>query len=455
MQADNSTLWELHQQLRTIASTNTTASASIQRQISNLLPESDIGIPTTQTGGQAESQPIEQPKLLSHPHKKTPKGETTALHMNYTRNRSGEKVDCELDHLRFFAQTAQTLGIHLEILVHTPHRQDVDAVVNPEVFPSLDYSIIESSQPITKWAEDSVEYLANGNVAVLTPLHDDLLEWAMKEGRRQRWNAYVEPERLEAMLEDDHLWVPLGIRVNSSETGQERERVAQAMELSVSHIRTYIEGGNMITGEDRSGQTVVLVGKDAIATTACFYQLTHDDVRQVIAEDFGLDSAQIIAIEQPGQFHLDMGLLFIGDGTVILNDSQVGLENAKEMAELAPCTTTESMAEKMQLQCALETAAAQDLENAGFTVIRKSLENSGMYNFFNGEFVTGSDGHTHYITNGGPLDQQDAFFDLMVNQWRVVKTVFFSPSKAAYKSLQDKGGVGCRLKGSALDFNKQ
>ena len=447
MQADNNTLWELHQQLRAIAPPAPPASASIQQQIRNFLPVSDMGRPTTQTVGQAR-QPVEPPTLLAHPHKKTPKGETTALHMNYTRNRAGERVDCELDHLRFFAQTAQTLGIYLEILVYSPHRPDVDAVITKEVFPSLDYVIIESGQPITKWAEDSVEYLANGNAAVLTPLHDNLLEWAMKEGRRQRWRTYVDPERLEAMLEDDHRWIPLGIRVNSSETGQERERVAQAMNLSVSHIRAYIEGGNMITGEDRSGQTVVLVGKDAIATTACFYQITYDNVRQVIAEDFGLDMTQIIAVEQPGQFHLDMGLLFIGDGVVILNDSQAALENAKEMAELAPCTTTESMAEKMQLQCALETTAAQDLQAAGLTVIRHNLESSGMYNFFNGEFVTGRDRHAYYLTNGGPPDQQDAFLDLMVNKLKVVKDVFFSPSKAAYKSLQEKGGIGCRIKGS-------
>ncbi|NEP76242.1 hypothetical protein, partial [Okeania sp. SIO2G5] len=245
-------------------------------------------------------------------------------------------------------------------------------------------------------------------------------------------------------------WIPLGIRVNSSETGQERERVAQSLGLSVGHIRAYIEGGNMIMGEDRMGQTILLVGKDAIATTACFYQLSHDEVRQIIAVDFGLDLNQVIAVEQPGQFHLDMGLLFIGNGVVILNDSQVALANAKEIAELAPCTTTEVMAEKMQLQCDLETVAAQDLEAAGLTVIRKSMESSGMYNFFNGEFVTGGDRHTYYITNGGPPDQQDAFAELMINDWQVVKQVFFSPAKAAYKSLQERGGVGCRLKGSSL-----
>ena len=437
MQANNDWLWTLHQTLQTLADEgHRSQHESVRQQIRALLPTVNIGQGTGQpTGG-------------IHPHKKTPKGQTTTLHMNYTRNRAGEVVDCELDHLRFFAQTAQTLGIHLEILTHTPDRQDVEDMLTTEPFTSLDYRIIETPQSISKWAEDSVEYLANGDVAVLTPLHDDLLEWAMKEGRRRRWCAHVKAKRLEEMLEDDHLWLPLGIRVNSSETGQERKQVAQSMGISVRQMRAYIEGGNMIAGEDHSGGTVILVGKDAIATTACLYHLTQDQVRQVIADDFGLDIDQVIAIEQPGQFHLDMGLLFIGDGVVILNDSQVALANANEMVELAPCTTTEVMAEKLRLQYALETVAAQDLETAGFTVIRKSLESSGVYNFFNGEFVTGRDRHVYYITNGGPPDQQDAFAELMINEWQVVKQVFFSPSKAAYKSFQDRGGVGCRLKGS-------
>lgn len=441
MPVENKNLWELHQQLRAIAHSDTVAQASIRQQIRSHLPKMDIGQGTAQT-------PEYDQSTKNHPHKKTPKGHTTTLHMNYTRNRAGEAVDCELDHLRFFAQTAQTLGLRLEILTHTPHRQDVEDMLTTASFPSLDYGIIESPQPISKWAEDSVEYLANGHAAVLVPLHDDVLEWAMKEGRRQRWCDHVAPERLEAMLEDDHQWIPLGILVNSSETGPVQKQMAQAKGLSVGHMRAYIEGGNMITGEDGSGRTVVLVGKDAIATTACLYQLTQDESLQVIADDFGLDRSQIIAIEQPGQFHLDMGLLFIGDGVVILNDGQVALANAQEMAELAPCTTTEVMAEKMQLQCALETVAAQDLEQAGFTVIRQCLESSGMYNFFNGEFVTGGDRSTYYLTNGGLPDQQDAFTELMVNEWQVVKQVFFSPAKAASKSFQDKGGVGCRLKGS-------
>ncbi|NET50705.1 MAG: hypothetical protein F6K09_18855 [Merismopedia sp. SIO2A8] len=385
----------------------------------------------------------------SLPHKKTPQGKTRVLHANYTRNRAGEQVAAELEHLRFFAQVAQSLGLQLEILTPVNSQEDVETLLTSGDYRGLNYQVIVSPNPISKWAEDSVEYLENGDLAILTPIDDDRLEWAMKEGRRQRWRSMVPADLLEAVLNEDHLWIPLGIRVNSSDTGQERERVAQDQGLNIGYLRAYIEGGNMITGEDAAGNSMVLVGKDAIATTAHLYQLTDDEVRQIIAEDFGLSNSNpIIAVEQPGQFHLDMGLLFLGNGVVVLNDSNQGLQDAIEMAELAPCATTQAMAAKLQLQCALETAAAQDLQFAGLTVIRQSLENNVMYNFFNGEFVEDNDGHAYYITNGGPSDQQNAFRTLMVNDWQVVQDVFFSPSQAAYKSLQDRGGVGCRLKGS-------
>ncbi|MEM9485396.1 MAG: hypothetical protein AAGA83_17115, partial [Cyanobacteria bacterium P01_F01_bin.116] len=90
----------------------------------------------------------------------------------------------------------------------------------------------------------------------------------------------------------------------------------------------------------------------------------------------------------------------------------------------------------------------KDLQLAGLKVIRKTLENDVFYNFFNGEFVEGDDSLTYYITNGGLKEQEERFEALMTQEWNVVKKVFFSPQKAAQKSLQDRGGVGCRIKGS-------
>ncbi|NET56142.1 MAG: hypothetical protein F6K47_08190 [Symploca sp. SIO2E6] len=382
------------------------------------------------------------------PQKKTPSGRTRVLQVNYTRSQTGELVETEIEHLWFFAQTAKELGLRLEILTYGISREDLDQELNQNKYKGLEYHITLSQKPVWKWAEDSVEYLENGKVAVLKPFNDELLEWGMTEGRRHRWQGMLTQENLEEALEEDDLWIPLGVRVNASETGTALEHVAQAKGQQVAHIRAYIEGGNMITGEDATGKPVLLIGKDAIATTASVYQLDYNNVRQIICEDFGLETLdQVICVEQPGKFHLDMGLLFIGNGIVILNDSSADLQDAIEMAQMVPCLTTEKMATKLKLQSGLEEAAAKDLEEAGIQVIREKLEKDMMYNFFNGEFVEGKDGLDYYITNGGPKEKEQEFEALMVRDYQVVNQVIFSPTVTAQKSLKERGGVGCRIKG--------
>lgn len=381
------------------------------------------------------------------PHRKTPKACTRVLHMNYMRSQAAAQA--EMEHLLFFANVARELGLHLDILTAESCRGEIVQAL--AAIDSLDYTITPSQPPVSKWAEDSVEYLDNGQVAVLTQFDDALLQWAMTAGRRQRWQDKLSPENLEAALRDDHLWILLGTRVNALKTGVKREWAARNNGQQVGHIRAYIEGGNMIAGEDATGQPVLLVGKDAIAATAHLYQLEEAEVRQVMAEDFGLDSIErVICVEQPGKFHLDMGLLFVGDGQVIVNDSNLALKDAMEMVELVPSLTTQAMAAKLQLQCSLEADAVADLQAADFIVRREKLENDVFYNFFNGEFVEGKDGCNYYITNGGPKDQEEHLKALLIKELGVIDKIFFSPQKAAQKSLQEQGGVGCRLKGSHI-----
>lgn len=384
------------------------------------------------------------------PHKKTPSGRTKVLHMNYMHSQNETSVDIEREHLRFFAKIVQQLGLHLEILTDVSCQEEIKRELSKDNYPTLNYTVIISQTPASKWAEDSVEYLQNGQIAALRLLDNDLLEWAIKTGRKERWQKKMSADKLEDVLRDHHLWILLGMRVNELKTGLERVRAAQTEGQKVGYIRAYVEGGNMISAEDAEGNPMVLVGKDAIAATAHIYQLSDDDVRKVIAEDFGLENIeQVVCVEQPGKFHLDMGMLFIGNGVVILNNSSTALKDAVEMAELVPCDTTEQKAAKLKLQHSLEEDAAKDLQAAGLEVRRKALESEILlYNFFNGEFVEGSDGLNYYITNGGLKEQEKIFETLMVKEWQVVQKVFFSPQKAAQKSLQDQGGVGCRLKGS-------
>ncbi|MEM6253070.1 MAG: hypothetical protein AAF821_09115 [Cyanobacteria bacterium P01_D01_bin.156] len=419
---------QLHKQLRSLEKGNCDRIKAIQGSIRAHLPDVNT--------------------VRALPHKKTPSGRTRVLHMNYMRSQTDSSGMIELDYLRFFAKTIQTLGIRLEIVTDKDCREEILEEFSQDSYRTLDYGLSITQNPVSKWAEDSVEYLEDGQMAVLQTFDNELLEWAMTTGRRERWQGKVTPEQLEEILRDDHLWIVLGVRVNELETGLELAQTARAKGEYVGHIRAYIEGGNMITGEDAAGKSITLVGKDAISTTAHLYQLSNDDVRQIIAEDFGLDTIEsVICVEQPGKFHLDMGLLFVGNGMVIVNDSSAALADALEMAELVPSLTAQTMVIKRELQCRLENDAARDLQLAGLDVRRETLENDVFYNFFNGEFVEGADGHTYYITNGGLKEQEDALEDLLVKELGVVEKIFFTPQALAQKSLQEQGGVGCRLKG--------
>ena len=422
---------ELHAMLRKLERESSSKAQEIifiKELIRNLLPKVD-------TGG-------------APPHRKTPSGRTKVLHINYTCGQTNRSAGTEIKYLRFFAQVTRELGLRLEILTHKLDRTEVEQELIKDEYEAVKYTILESQNPVSKWAEDSVEYLDNGDIAILSHLNDQLLIWAMTEGRRHRWQGMIDPEYLEAALREDHLWILMGTRVNALKTGAEREYAAKTGGQGVGHIRAYIEGGNMIMGEDKAGQPVLLVGKDAIGATAFLYQLNDNEVRQLICEDFGLEFAhQVICVEQPGQFHLDMGLLFIGQGVVIVNNSSEALQDAMEMSEMAPCLTTKTMAAKMQLQYSLEEAATNDLRAAGIEVRREQLASDTLYNFFNGEFVECKDGFNYYLTNGGPQVQEEKFERLMTKDWKVVEGVIFSPLDIAQESLQERGGLGCRIKG--------
>ena len=423
---------KLHNTLRKLETSDKTKVEEIElikSKISALLPR-------VNTGG-------------SLPQKKTPSGKTRVLHMNYKRDQIDKPSNTEMEYLHFLARTAQKFGLKLAILTYGKNREDIEQELVKDEYKTLEYTITESHNPVSKWAEDSVEYLENGRVAVLNSFNEQLLKWAMTEARRKRWQGKVAQQTLEEVLRDDHLWIPLGIRVNLLEMGVAREHAARSNGQNVGHLRAYIEGGNMLAGEDGTGKPVILVGKDAIGATAYIYQLTEYEVKKLICEDFGLESTeQLICVEQPGEFHLDMGMLFIGNGVVILNDSSEKLKDAMEMAEMVPCLTTETMAAKLKLQYALEEEATKDLKGAGIEVKREKLADNVLYNFFNGEFVEGKDGLNYYITNGGPKEQEEKFETLMVKEWKVVEKVIFSPRETAQRSLQERGGIGCRIKGS-------
>jgi len=367
---------------------------------------------------------------------------------------SGARDDVEYAHAQFFVSRAQQLD--LSLCIFTTAAGQADLLGTHGFFGNLNvvWTIADNTvnkEAISKWAEDSVEFLQSGHVAVLEKFDSSLLTYSIGAGRRERWANLLGQEFadlreypfISAMSGD---WVPEGTLVNVGDSGLLRAAALTNHQRTVRHLRFYAEGGNLIVGENAAQQMIVLVGKDSIAMTRSEYAFTSDDaVRQLIADDFGLNLDQIIGVEQPGTFHLDMGLLFLGSGQVLVNDSTQALADARAARQ-----PDRQLTALLTLRCGLEHLAQQDLAVAGLNVERRKLENGTDFNFFNGEFVTDGNGHVHYLTNGPKL-KEDAgrFRDLLVNEKHVVTEVHFSPATAAMPSLKGKGGVGCRIKGAS------
>jgi len=362
----------------------------------------------------------------SAPHRKTPGGNTRALRLTYAPR---FKSATDMDHIKFFVHHAVELGLTLLITTTERGKELIEALKDVDWAKFVIWDIVpdKEEEKLSKWAEDNVEYLESGMRVETRHFAGDPLEAAMRKGRRQRkvWGSQGANADVMSVREG----VPLGMLVNTPGL-----KGAKEGQVPRQRIRAYIEGGNMITGEDAAGKTVILVGRDAIDATAILYERPPDAIRAILAEDFGVPDDRVVPVEQPGTFHLDMGMLFVGGGVVIVNDSKADLLVQKGAA--SPILST---------KIALEDEAAKDLEGAGLKVIRKSFS-SASHNFFNGEFVLGNDGGIYYLTNGGGGAAKQSEFKEFLRGCGV-KDVFFTPADVAASTLAEQGGVGCRAKG--------
>jgi len=366
----------------------------------------------------------------SSPAGKSPNNAVSILNVHF-------KSDINLldKYVGFLAEVANRIGFTL--IIWTTKKDEIKVTKQLTKFKSLKYKIrILSNERFSSWAEDSVEHLINGNVAILRKFETDDLEKGISLGRQARW-----PRGTQDLITK-------GYKVNQGKTGELKKEAVKAEDRNevVGHIRSYIEGGNMITLE-----TGLLIGKDSVSATSYAYNISSEMVIQIMAEDFGLKPSQIIPVEQPGKFHLDMGLMSIGNGVVIVNDSseKLKLEQAKD-------NSNPKAIEKLTLICKLENQASEDLLASGIKVLRLNLEHhddgdsESRYNFFNGEYVQGSDGKRHYITNGAAPELEARFYRFMVEEVKVVDEVHFAPREISIQSLKDEGGIGCRVKGQAI-----
>jgi hypothetical protein len=393
---------------------------------------------------------------------------------SYLMYTSGDATDT--GYARQMAQVGRVEGFGLEVM-----GSNLRSVSKEIAQPNVAY--IGTSVPGACWTEDYGERTFKGGVVV---------------------PSYLDKPSLvaEAIDADRPARLPANVSTNFSEHGAVSEGNYQRLLLSAGETLgwkcreafSHIEGGNVLTGTLPDGNGYALVGKDSLAVTKA--KLAKDLGRAVstpealalIGRDLGVDGKQVHAIEQPGEFHLDMRILGAAPGQVVVNDARQAHEvqsqwllddYAKAEPKLAPDAgwvskvswklkhyawqfkgnhvldkRLDDMAAEAERRAVYENLAVKDLKAAGLRVDRMAAvfvdpkhPEEDITNFVNGRGGMNSAGERFFIGLGADARSEAYAADQLM---RVLPTGFsrvhFLSRDLTPKTLALSGGIKCRTK---------
>jgi hypothetical protein len=343
------------------------------------------------------------------------------------------------------------------------------------------------------WAEDSGE-VNDTHVRIPAPTAKGEWEELDKAMMRDRERRGYQPGITEQVNPQVFRSIKrVGTSVAQSGKVAEKQALADILRREVVAHQSHIEGGNLLVGTDAAGELFALVGRDGVAATRArlarelpyLLELPQGEwesyARDVIGKDLGLPAQRVFFVEQPAAFHLDMGILLLGNGIIAVNDS---LQVLDIMLGWLPAYTKQLEDEGHQaedvgrvmdgLSTALragltemarhEAKAVADIERASeeiakagsphLTVIRvpgsyPSSTITSTMNFFNGEIGTADTGKGYLITNGGSDRRAEQLIaELYLRAQPALEIVYFVSPGASGPSLDSGGGIGCRTKSS-------
>jgi hypothetical protein len=228
--------------------------------------------------------------------------------------------------------------------------------------------------------------------------------------------------------------------------------------------KSYLEGGNVLSGHRADGTPYALVGRDSLALTKYLLQNSSEDeisdqqVLQTVAQDLGLPAEQVFPIEQPATFHLDMRMTSLGPGKIGLQDSRKAAALHLELLEKSGVQGLERHKMTLELwaeqNADLEDLAERDLRAAGLEVHRVAgafpdLKNSSRdaANFLNARHGTGPDGTRYTILMGTHPDLEQAYAQHLLHDLQVpIDRLYFLNPGDTEATLSGFGGLKCRTK---------
>ena len=307
------------------------------------------------------------------------------------------------------------------------------------------------------WSEDHGEFTEDGVMVVPA-----MLKTSYPTG------SVIQADRLQRFGGDAEM-------ANFSEHGAVNERHTQQEALAAAMATggtgfkmavSYVEGGNMMGGKRPDGTPYALVGKDSVAVTKDLLkknnrQHTARDAALQIARDYGYKSGQVIPVEQPGEFHLDMAMALAGPGQVLLNDAKAVADLQKgwvsehyshkffQWGKKKQLAAIEDRAEKL---ASYEALVEKDLKKAGLQVFRvagcfpQTKANAEM-NFFNLRQGHNDKGETFAIALGGDERAEQTFAHTLLGEIPGgYQRIHFLDRELTPITLEMSGGIKCRTK---------
>jgi hypothetical protein len=479
--------------LRKLAHREEEASGAIISALTKLRPEARKGTRSEESGNASNSNrvgPIARDKA-SPIVPKDLSARPTVFHMAFHAESNVNDPDGELGWREIESMAAIAAKEKMRVAVLVRKGAD-EALLRKKIEACRDAQVIDvvaSDEKVSEWAEDSGEIQADKKIGLPSEKvgHEEAETWIRRE-RDERGYKAPAPR----FGDTEHPAHRVGYAVAQDRKQVEKRALAQKAMYELKPYASHIEGGNLLTGTDAKGNTIALVGRDALAVTRGQFlkdnkgkQASDDDMRKLISADLGLDPQAVHFVEQPGQFHLDMGMVVFGGGLVMLNDSrqvfqlieqwaaqdralilaglEEGLREQGAQAAFDPPaveryfkTVLETLEKQLSVTCAFEDAALKDLKaipNLSIHRVAGSFPHTPfnpLMNFLNGELGTSPDGNSFFITNGGTRRAEDivaaAYFTAVKDT--PLRILYFLDPEASTQSLGAGGGIGCRTKTS-------
>jgi hypothetical protein len=397
----------------------------------------------------------------------------TAMHMQFNaRDKPGAA------HIEQMALIGHLEGFRVTLLVAESELGELKFVISEQALTNITINVCET--PPAQWAEDSGEHHLGGSVHVPNRASNIGLaspEDAIRTGRDDRGFYLHGRDR------DDSDIRRIGASVASKSS--QKDTVATGIADRAPNIvenRSYIEGGNLLTGTHANGLPFALIGMDALYATR--KQIlprragvaTNEDtvaVTKLVSQEIGIAVERIYFVEQPGEFHLDMKLAVMGPGQVLVNDAfevfdlqqdwiladyQAKRGSMPEPAwqQLYPAIDRElaELSTKARTAWAYETRTIRQLSRIpDLTIERVAANFPGTrslptMNFLNGEGGRGRDDSPFFVTNGGDRRAEAYIAQMYLTELKTgLRRLYFLDPGFSEMSLAESGGIGCRTKG--------